>query len=248
VFDGFEDVKDEKARKRWFASAGTSLIIYGVVGVGLLLIARQTVQSATAEPPIDVTFRESTEVELEPEKPPPPPPPTAAAPKPKRPGKLAPLAPAVIPEARPDETTPTDGAYGGEIEEFGDGEPGSGIVTTTVAPPPEPPPPPPAAIERAPDPIDEIDTSFTPARAVGDNAVPIFPDGERRKGVSAEVVLKIKISDQGKVVRIDVISGAEPFVTAAKTAVATWRYHPALEDGRPIAYVLRVKIPFRIKT
>ena len=33
MFGGFEEAHDGKARKRWFASAGTSLVIYAAVGV-----------------------------------------------------------------------------------------------------------------------------------------------------------------------------------------------------------------------
>ena len=56
MFGGFEQAKDEKARKRWFASAGTSLIVYVIVGAGLLVLARQTVAKPKEEPPIDVSF------------------------------------------------------------------------------------------------------------------------------------------------------------------------------------------------
>ena len=75
MFGGFEQAKDEKARKRWFASAGTSLIIYVVVGIGLVILAKQTVAKAIEEPPIDVTFAPAADVpEIKDEAPPPPPP------------------------------------------------------------------------------------------------------------------------------------------------------------------------------
>ncbi|MBK7075697.1 MAG: hypothetical protein IPH44_25735 [Myxococcales bacterium] len=107
MFGGFEQAKDEKARKRWFASAGTSLIVYVIVGVGLLVLARQTVAKPKEEPPIDVSFHAAPDVpEVKTEAPPPPPPPTNR-PRVKRPGKAAPTSPQKIPDARPDETTPT---------------------------------------------------------------------------------------------------------------------------------------------
>ena len=108
MFGGFEQAKDEKARKRWFASAGTSLVVYGIVGVGLLVLARQTVAKPKEEPPIDVSFHAAPDVpEVKTEAPPPPPPPTNR-PRVKRPGKAAPTSPQKIPDARPDETTPTE--------------------------------------------------------------------------------------------------------------------------------------------
>ena len=62
MFGGFEQAKDEKARKRWLASAGTSLIVYVIVGVGLLVLARQTVAKPKEEPPIDVSFHAAPDV------------------------------------------------------------------------------------------------------------------------------------------------------------------------------------------
>ncbi|MBZ0230779.1 MAG: energy transducer TonB [Deltaproteobacteria bacterium] len=74
MFEGFEQVKDDQARKRWFASTGTSIIVVVVFGAGLVLLARQQVAKAHVEKEIDVTFRAQAEPELE-KKPPPPPPP-----------------------------------------------------------------------------------------------------------------------------------------------------------------------------
>jgi hypothetical protein len=108
MFGGFEQAKDEKARKRWFASAGTSLIVYAVVGAGLVFLASQTVAKAKEEPPLEVTFA-PTAAAPEPVKTeaPPPPPPPKNAPRAKRPGKPAPTTVAKIPDARPEESEPT---------------------------------------------------------------------------------------------------------------------------------------------
>ncbi len=122
MFGGFEQAKDEKARKRWFASAGTSLIVYAIVGVGLLVLARQTVAKPKEEPPIDVSFKAAPDVpEVKTEAPPPPPPPTNR-PRVKRPGKAAPTSPQKIPDARPDEGNPTGEIGTGVAEEYGDGD------------------------------------------------------------------------------------------------------------------------------
>jgi TonB family protein len=68
----------------------------------------------------------------------------------------------------------------------------------------------------------------------------------RHKGVEAEVVLKIEISEQGDVVDVQVVRGDEPFLTAAIAAVKTWKYSPAVDDGTPVASTRVVKIPFRL--
>jgi protein TonB len=250
VFDGFEQVKDENARKRWFASAGTSLVIYAVIGVGLLFLARQAVGKATEEPELDVTFQSSPEPEEMKKEAPPPPPPKAAAPKVKRPGRAAPVQPTVIPEGRPSEAEPTGPRDGSdEPEEFGDGGELGGMETKIVAPPPPPPPPP--VIERhekTPDPVDEIDTAFVRAVPSKSNVVPTYPEAMRHKGVEATVRLKVRISDQGDVVDVKVIEGEEPFVAAAIAAVQTWHYRPATDDGRAVASTRLVQIPFRLPT
>jgi protein TonB len=252
VFEGFEKVKDEQSRKRWFASTGTSLIILVVVGIGVAFLAKQQVQKASAEPEIDVSFSSSPEPEeakKEPPPPPPPPPPKTSAPK-KRPGKAAPVQPTVIPEQRPSEAIPTgDREAPDEIEEFGDGELGGGIAETPAPPPP--PPPPPVVDEKdepTPDPIDEIDTAFARAEPMPGNEMPVYPEVARIKGTEAHVRLKVRISAAGDVTDVEVLSGDEPFASAAVAAVRTWRWRPATDDGTEVASTRVVDIPFRLQS
>jgi len=242
MFGGFEAAKDDQARKRWFASSGVSLAIYALVGAGVVYLAGSTVEKATAEPPIDVSFRSSVEPEPAPPAPPPPPPPSATKKPAKRPGKVAPARPTIIPEARPEEGDPTGAGPGEAFDEFGDGEVGG----LGDEPPPPPPPPPPPRIEAVPDPIDEVDSSVTPARAVSGNAAPEYPKSARGQGLGGEVILHITISERGEVVDVQVLSGDEPFASAAVAAVKTWRYRPATVDGDPVPVRRKVKIPFRI--
>lgn len=246
MFGGFEEAKDGKARKRWFASAGTSLVIYALVGLGLLLLARQTVAKAKEEPPIDVTFHSEAEAP-EPVKAeaPPPPPPKTSTPKVKRPGKVAPPDPGKIPDARPDEGEPTGAIDTGVGEEYGDGEGELGEPTPPAPPPPEPPPPPPPPALPAP-PVDEPEVVVAPQPLSG-NARPAFPEDARRRGLQGDVILKVRISATGEVVDVEVLRGEEPFLAAAIAAVRTWRYRPALVDGKPSPFTRRVQIPFRIR-
>ncbi len=248
MFGGFEEQKDAQASKRWFASAGTSVVIFLIAGAGLVVLARQTSAGHADAPSIDVSFHAAEEIE--PEKkppPPPPPPPKAQAPKAKRPGKVAPPQPAVIPESRPSEADPTERIDASAMqEEFGDGEIGGQIPVTALVPPPPPPPPPPAPETRIPDPVSEIDPGVTPPRAAASNAMPVYPEKARHQGLEAEVIVKIKISARGDVIAAEVIRGDEPFASAALAAVKTWRYAPATIDGKASAFVRLVKIPFRL--
>jgi len=246
VFGGFEQETDAQSRKRWFASTGTSVLIFVAVAVGLAILAKQTASEAKEEPPIDVTFRGAPEIEeKEAPPPPPPPPPKSSTPRAKKPGKLAPLQPTIIPETRPDEATPTGkfDATADQGEEFGDGELGG--ATTEPAPPP-PPPPAPVREDRIPDPVSEIDPGVVAPHASSSNAMPVYPEAARKKGLEAEVILKIKISAKGDVIAVEIIRGDEPFASAAKAAVETWHYTPAVIDGKSSAFVKLVKIPFRL--
>jgi TonB family protein len=86
----------------------------------------------------------------------------------------------------------------------------------------------------------------TPAVPDPDNAPPEFPAAARSRGVEGTVILKIVISERGLVQNVDVVKGDEPFASAARQAVARWRYRPASFQGEPIAVFKIVKVPFRL--
>lgn len=240
MFDGFTEVKDEQARKRFFASTGTSIIIFTIAGAAILFLSKQVVQKATASDEIDVTFKESPEPEVKEAAPPPPPPP---APKTKRPGKTAPSSVTAIPEAAPAEATPTGAAVReADPEEFGDG----GDDPNALPAPPPPPPAPPAPVVKDPDPVFEDDPGVVAAKAVDANVLPVYPEAMRKKGVEALVILRIRISPRGDVTDIKLVKGEEPFASAAIDAVKTWHYKPALLDGKATTVARMVRIPFRI--
>jgi TonB family protein len=76
----------------------------------------------------------------------------------------------------------------------------------------------------------------------------VYPKDVRNKGVEADVILRITISVNGDVADVEVLSGDEPFASAAVAAVKTWRYRPATVDGVAVPVKRKVKIPFRIQT
>jgi TonB family protein len=78
--------------------------------------------------------------------------------------------------------------------------------------------------------------------------LPTYPESARKKGVEAHVRLKIRISAAGDVVDVELVSGDEPFASAAIAAVKAWRYRPASDEGRPVASTRLVDIPFRLGT
>jgi TonB family protein len=60
------------------------------------------------------------------------------------------------------------------------------------------------------------------------------------------VILKVVVTESGKVTNIQVMRGDPPFVEAAIAAVKTWTFEPARLDGKTIAVYRILKIPFRL--
>ena len=61
---------------------------------------------------------------------------------------------------------------------------------------------------------------------------------------AAVVVLELVLRDDGTVVSVRVLAGAEPFLSAAKSAAQGFTFEPATRDGRAIGARLRVEVPF----
>ncbi len=74
-----------------------------------------------------------------------------------------------------------------------------------------------------------------------------IPAEMREKGVEAKVILKIVVSENGLVTKVEVLRGEEPFVSAAIAAVKTWKYSPAMVGGEPTPVFRIVQLPFRLK-
>jgi protein TonB len=239
MFEGFEAKRDAQARKRWFASAGTSAVVYLALGGVVAVAAGRTVVRKAAET-LDVTFRADVEPPPPEAAPPPPPPPPRqrAASASRKPGR------ALVEPTKVSDERAEDVADGAAIDpdSIGDGEHESLKPTPPAPPEPEPEPQP----VRTPEPVDVPDT-LEPAVAVSGNRLPEYPELARKKGLEGEVLLRLSISETGEVVDVVVLRGAEPFLAAALAAVRTWRYQPPREDGRAIAGTRVVRIPFRIR-
>ncbi len=63
---------------------------------------------------------------------------------------------------------------------------------------------------------------------------PVYPEDAKDAGVSGAVVMKALISDEGKIMKLTVVSGAEKLRDAATTAVNQWKYKPYLLNGKPV--------------
>jgi protein TonB len=76
----------------------------------------------------------------------------------------------------------------------------------------------------------------------------VYPDESVRRGQQGVVVLQIQVSPQGlpSVVDIASSSGFNLLDRAARDAVATWRFVPAVRDGQPIPSAMSLRVVFQL--
>ena len=66
---------------------------------------------------------------------------------------------------------------------------------------------------------------------------PVYPPLAKAEGIEGVVVVRYGVSVDGRVINAR-IDSAEPegvFEDAALSAVRSWRYNPAVQDGEPVA-------------
>jgi protein TonB len=260
MFSSFDTNTEPANKRRWLASAGTSLAIWLGVGLAFVGVARSSVVQQVASEAIDVTFHRPPDPVAAPNVPDVPVPEIPAeAPKPaaKKPGPASSakagmakpqVTPRSVPDARPEEGDGAAQAAEVDPDAFAEG----GGEGTPVAPTTTPPAPQPQVAQEAPgaprkDVVDLPDDAIV-ARPIAANAMPVYPDAERKKGIEGVVILRVVIGEAGDVVEVTVVRGEEPFASAAISAVRMWQYEAAKVAGRAVASARLIKIPFRIKT
>jgi len=85
--------------------------------------------------------------------------------------------------------------------------------------------------------------------AYGHRQDPEYPEFARRRGYQGTTLLRVRVLDDGRVaaVQIKESSGYQVLDGTATKAVWTWRFTPALADGRPVASWVLVPITFRLQ-
>lgn len=255
MFNAFElQTEDTNAlRRRMGVALVAAALTLGAMGVGVMAIANRPV-TAVKEKQVDVSFRPPPPppepVKVEP--PPPPPPPKPKAPTPvvvaevvPPPAPAAMVAPKEIPKEKPRESDVAVKAIEVAVG-------GTGTGKMDVAPVAEAPR---EADESAAPVIASAGTrgpvnlpeDADPPVPNEDNAQPEYPESARTTGQEAKVVLKIVVESDGRVGRIQVLKGEEPFVSAALAVVRTWTYEPATLDGTPITVFKIVNITFSLR-
>lgn len=243
---------DPERGRRLAVGYGVGIFLCAALGLGAASLHSELEAVEEEEQVVDVKL--ATKVEEAPKPPPPTPKMLEAAPKPAGappPRSLA--VPTAIPTEAPPEAAPktdsgpTDDPYASNPG-APDGVPGGtgaiGAAPAATAPPPPAAPAPPKP--KAPGPI-QLPENATPPVALA-NGMPAYPEQARREGVEAVVVVKYVVSETGAVQNISVVRGHPLFDNAVLAAMRSWRFTPAMVDGRPVAVFRTFKFPFKLKT
>jgi TonB family protein len=74
---------------------------------------------------------------------------------------------------------------------------------------------------------------------------PEYPEAARNAGIAGDVRFSILIGRDGVIQNVRLVSGHPLLVEAARQAVETWRYKPALLNGSPVEVETTVTVTFR---
>jgi protein TonB len=87
------------------------------------------------------------------------------------------------------------------------------------------------------------------APAYAENPVPAYPRVARRRGLEGEVWLRVRVSETGRVLHVEVhrSSGHRVLDQAAHKAVNRWRFHPALLGDVPVESEVLVPVRFQLQ-
>jgi TonB family protein len=79
---------------------------------------------------------------------------------------------------------------------------------------------------------------------------PEYPSLARSGGLTCSVLLRVLIDSGGRVCSVVVVRTSAPglgFEHAAVASIATWKYRPALQNGKPVAVWENVPVEFRTR-
>jgi TonB family protein len=78
------------------------------------------------------------------------------------------------------------------------------------------------------------------------SVAPVYPEVARKAGIEGDVVLRISVSEDGRVTELTVLDGPPVLARAAVNAVRQWQYRPVIVSGRPAAVVTTLVVSFRL--
>ena len=93
-------------------------------------------------------------------------------------------------------------------------------------------------------------SSGVSARPIGGYQVkPRYPESARRQGVEGTVLLKMRITEQGRVedLQVERSAGHPDLDQSALEAVRRWRFEPARRSGEPVAVWVLITVEFTLR-
>jgi protein TonB len=225
------DRLEDDARRRLLWVLPTALLLSALALGAFMRLLTAMPERPPPPPPIDAQVIElpAPAPPAPPQAAPPPPPP-----EPPPPPKLEPpteRAPPPKPPPRPRPVTPPPAA--------------------PAAAPPAPPqpvtPPPPVPTPQAPPQAASPAGGHMSARAIY-RPLPEIPEALRRRNIDVVAVALFHVAADGSA-QVELVQGtSEPTLNRALLdTLKSWRFFPALEDGKPITSTVEIRIPITVK-
>lgn len=79
-----------------------------------------------------------------------------------------------------------------------------------------------------------------------EKVAPVYPPEAKQAGTQGTVRLAVDIGTDGKVERLNAVSGPDVLVQAAVEAVKQWTYKPVLLNGQPVEVATTVDVNFTL--
>lgn len=238
--------RERRARLLWGYVVGIGVV--AATGAFIVLTSNKAKAGEREETVLEAQLVKEPEPAPEPE-PEIAPKPKAEAPKPPPTPKIAP--PSEVPQEPLKEAEANKAQLAEESDPFqrDDKAEAAKPAVTAEAVAPAPPPPPPVVV-RKPEKVAPIRVTeeVTPPVPQDGNVRPDYPAEAKAAGVEGVVIVKYVVSESGAVTEASVIKGPPELAQACLSAVKTWRFSPAILEGKPVAVVRVARFPFKIRT
>ncbi|ANQ83759.1 putative TonB protein [Azoarcus olearius] len=224
-------VAPRQRRPRAPERLGLGVLVVVAHAAGLLALAY--VRSPEPPPeirPIEIAF---IPLEAPPQPEPVKPEPVKQAPQPKKPAEVRPKPPKPTPQPVAEKITASPNALSAEPAPPAPAQPAAPAVANPA--PPAPPAPPPVVAAR-------FDADYL------NNPKPAYPPLSTRLREEGTVMLRVQVTAEGLPGQIEInrSSGFERLDSAARAAVARWRFVPARQGDRAIEAWVLVPLVFKL--
>jgi TonB family protein len=82
--------------------------------------------------------------------------------------------------------------------------------------------------------------------SVPNGAPPPYPDSLKGSGIQGSVAIEAIINDHGCTESVKVVGKLHPELDEiAQQAVTSWKFNPAMKDGRPVKVTVRLLVAFK---